>query len=222
MKKIFLTLFLFASIIGSAQKKTNRHTPVLQKGWYLSFNPHSILEPEQGAAGLGIGYRLSNHIELWTELNYLYKGFFQGPGYSNNLHGFRSATSFKYYYSNKYGFFVGAEFRIKKYSFDDKNTFVNSQTNDTLTNFSYKPSHTLIGGGVFWGKRFKLTANGKFELEGNIGVGVKQRIIDRKKVPNGYLIREYFYQIRISPIPDTDVEQTLPYFPAIVRFVYHF
>jgi hypothetical protein len=222
MKKIFLAFFLLISITGSAQKKSNRHTPVLQKGWYLSFNPHSLLEAEQGAVGLGVGYRVSNRIELWTELNYLYKGFFQDPEYFNNLNGFRSITSFKYYYNNKHGFFIGAEFRIKKYSFDDKNTFINSHTNDTLTNFSYKAGHTLIGGGVFWGKRFKLTANGKFELEGNIGVGVKQRIIDRKNVPAGYVVREYFYKDRISPIPDTDVEQTLPYFPAIVRFVYHF
>jgi hypothetical protein len=221
MKKIVLISFLLISIKVTAQKKISRHTPIIQKGLYLSFNPHSILEAEQGAVGLGIGYRLSNHIEIWTELNYLYKGFFQDPEYFNNLHGFRSTSSFKYYYSNKHGFFVGAEFRIKNYSFDDKNTFVNSQLNDTITNFSYKAGHTLIGGGVFWGKRFKLTANGKFELEGNIGVGVKQRIIARKNVPAGYLVKEYFYRDRISPIPDTDIEQTLPYFPAIVRFVYH-
>jgi Protein of unknown function (DUF3575) len=222
MKKIFLFSLLFTSVISNAQKKTNRHTPILQKGWYLSFNPHSLLEPEEGAVGLGVGYRLSDQIEIWTELNYLYKGFLNGPDFFNNMHGFRSSTSFKYYYSNKFGFFVGIELRIKKYSFDDKNTFINSQTHDTLINFSYRPDHTLIGGAVFWGKRFKLTANGKLELEGNIGIGVKQRNIDRKNVPAGYLVREYFYIDRISPIPDSDVEQTLPYFPAIFRFVYHF
>lgn len=221
MKKVFITFSLFISSIAIAQNKSNKHTPILQKGWYLTFNPHSILEPEQGAVGLGIGYRLSNHIEVWTELNYLYKGIFQYPDYVNNLHGFRNITSLKYYYSNKYGFFVGAEFRIKKYSFDSKNTFINSQTNDTLINFSYKPAHTLVGGGIFWGKRFKLTANGKFEMECNIGIGVKQRIINRKGVPAGYFKREYFYSPRISLIPDTDVEQALPYFPAIFRFVYH-
>jgi len=220
MKKIFFIFFFLIPIASIAQKK-NRHTPVLQKGWYLSFNPHSILEPEQGAVGLGVGYRLSDHIEVWTEINYLYRGFFQDPGNFVNLHGIRSITGFKYYYSNKHGFFVGVEFRIKNYSFDDKNTFVNLLTHDTITNYAYQPSHTLIGGGVFWGKRFKLTANGKFEMEGNIGLGVKQRIINRKNVPAGYSKIEYYYKDRISPIPDNDVEQTLPYFPAIVRFIYH-
>ncbi len=220
MKKTVLLFFLIPAIDGVAQK-AYRHSPVLQKGWYLSFNPHSILEPEQGAVGLGIGNRISKKVEVWTELNYLYKGFAYEGGRFINLKGIRSITSLKYYYSNKHGFFVGAEFRIKNYSFGDNNTFINKQTNDTLTSFRYTAVHTLIGGGIFWGKRFKLTANGKFELEGNLGIGVKQRIIARKNVPAGYSLIEYFAKDRISPVPDNDVEQTLPYFPAIVRFIYH-
>ena len=77
MKKILLIPFLFVFIKVTAQKKMSRHTPVIQKGFYLSFNPHSLFEPEQGAVGLGVGYRISKRIEVWTELNYLYKGFFQ-------------------------------------------------------------------------------------------------------------------------------------------------
>lgn len=220
MKKIFSVFFLLISM-GTFAQKAYRHTPVLQKGWYISLNPHSFLEPEQGAVGLGIGYRISKRIELWTELNYLYRGFaWEGDG-PRRLKGVRSITSLKYYYNNKHGFFVGAEFRIKNYSFADENTFINKQTSDTLSGFQYTAAHTLIGGGVFWGKRFKLTANGKFELEGNIGIGVKQRIIKRKNVPAGYSLIEYYVKDRISPIPDNDVEQTLPYFPAIVRFIYH-
>ena len=78
----------------------------------------------------------------------------------------------------------------------------------------------LIGGGVFWGKRFKLTANGKFEMEGNIGIGVKQRMINRKNVPAGY-IKMYERLPDAPPMPDTDAEIAAPYFPAIVRFIYH-
>ncbi len=220
MKKILLISFLFVSIKVTAQKKMSRHTPIIQKGLYLSFNPHSIFEPEQGAVGMGVGYRISKRIEVWTEVNYLYKGFFQDPGYLDNLKGFRSITSFKYYYYNKHGMFAGAEFRIKNYSFNDKNTFINIQTNDTLTNFQYKAAHTLTGGAVFWGKRFKLTVNGKFEMEGNVGIGVKQRKISRKNVPDGYLKLENF-ESRFTLIPDTDKESAYPYFPAIVRFIYH-
>ena len=219
MKIIFFAFCLLITISVVAQKK-NRHTPVIQQGWFLSLNPHAIFEPEQGAVGLGIGYRLNDHIELWTEMNYLYRGFFQDPGDFTNLQGIRSSTSLKYYYSKKHGFFAGVEFRVKKYSFMDQTDFENLQTNQVLNNFRYKASHTLIGGGAFWGKRFKVTPNGKFELEGNIGIGVKHRMIDRKNVPAGYSKIEYSLR-RISPLPDYDNEQTLPYFPAIFRLIYH-
>ena len=221
MKKIFLIPFLFISIKVTAQKKISRHTPIIQKGFYISFNPHSIFEPEQGAVGLGVGYRISKRIEVWTELNYLYKSFFKDPGYLDNLKGFRSITSFKYYYYNKHGMFVGAEFRIKNYSFDEKKTFVNMQTHDTLLNFQYNTAHTLAGGAVFWGKRFKVTANGKFELEANAGIGIKQRRISRKNVPAGYVKLEYRAVDSFVPFPMHDVEDAYPYFPAIVRFIYH-
>ena len=219
MKRIFLILLSFISIKAIAQKRISRHTPVIQKGFYISFNPHSIFEPEQGAVGLGVGYRISNRIEVWTEFNYLYKGFFQDPGYLDNLKGFRSITSFKYYYYNKHGMFVGAEFRLKNYSFHDKNTFINIQAQDTLTNFQHKAIHTLAGGAIFWGKRFKLTANGKFELEGNVGIGIKQRRISRKNIPAGY--------VKIEPsegvfrLRDPNKEDVTPYIMGIIRFIYH-
>lgn len=198
-----------------------RHSPVYQQGWYLSFNPHSILEPQQGGVGIGAGYRISKRFEAWDEVNVLYRGFVNDPGKYKNLSGFRNITSLKYFYYNKHGFFVGAEFRYKHYTFDESNTFINHQTNDTLSNIPYKASHTLLGGGVFWGKRFKLTANGKFELEGNIGLGAKQRFIKRKNVPLGYEKINFYGKDRIFLFPNYDEEQSLPYFPAIVRFIYH-
>jgi len=219
MRKILLACFLILSLQSYAQRY--RHSPVIQKGLYFSFNPHSILEPEQGAIGLGIGYRISKKFELWTEANYLYKGFFMDPEQFGKLKGIRSITSFKYYYNNRHGFFVGAEFRIKHYSFNDKNDFANVQLGDTLRNFQYRPVHTLIGGGVFWGKRFKLTANGKFEMEGNIGIGIKQRSIERTGLPAGYTQLLNYPKDRVGPIPDHNEEVELLYFPAIMRFIYH-
>ena len=219
MNKAFLIFLFFCPFYLNAQK-TNRHTPIVQKGVYLTFNPHSFLEPIQGAIGLGAGYRFNKHFEAWTELNYLYKGFFNEGSGQTNLTGIRSITSFKYYYSQKHGFFVGAEFRIKNYGFGDYNTFINEQASDTLVDFRYKAKHRLTGGAFFWGKRFKLTGNGKFELEGNVGIGVKQRKIKRENVPPGYAT--ILVPVRkINPVPDNDIEQSLPYFPAIVRFVYH-
>ncbi|CAN5870857.1 hypothetical protein BH11BAC4_BH11BAC4_15560 [soil metagenome] len=217
MKPLLIAFFIMISLNLDAQR-TNKHTPVLQKGVYISFNPHSLLEAEQGAVGVGVGYRVTRRIEVWTELNYLFRGFFHPDDEFRNLHGFRSITSFKYFYNNKHGFFAGAELRVKKYSFDDKSSFENLQAGDSLFNFKYKPAHTLIGGGIFWGKRFKLGASGKFELEGNIGIGVKYRMIDRKNVPVGYTQIKYRAP---DTRPNTDEEAAYPYFPATVRFIYH-
>ena len=217
MKQFLISFFLITSFNLFAQR-TNKHTPVLQKGLYLSFNPHSLLEPEQGGVGIGAGYRFTRRIEVWTEFNYLFRAFFHPDNDFKNLHGFRSITSIKYFYNNKHGFFVGAEFRIKKYSFYDQSSFENLQAGDSLLNFNYKPTHTLFGGAAFWGKRMKLTANGKFEMEGNIGIGAKYRKIDRKNVPAGYTQIKYRAP---DTRPNTDEEAAYPYFPAIVRFIYH-
>jgi hypothetical protein len=220
MKKMILIFLLSICIKATAQKKVSRSTPVIQKGFYLSFNPHSIIEPGQGAVGLGIGYRITKRIEIWTELNYLYKGFFQEGGNYDNLKGFRNITSFKYYYNNRLGMFIGAEFRIKNYSFNDRNTFVNIQTSDTLTNFQYTATHTLSAGALFWGKRLKLTANGKFEMEGNVGLGIKQRRISRKNIPAGYSKMEPVN--KVFKFIDRDTEDAYPQITGIIRFIYHF
>jgi hypothetical protein len=221
MHKTISIVLLFCAMHCQAQK-TNRHSPIIQKGVYLSFNPHSFLEPQQAAVGLGVGYRINDNVEIWTEASYLYKGFGTSLYNFNNLKGFRSITSVKYYYNNKHGFFVGAEFRVKQYSFDDNTDFIDA-AGVRLNNYDYRAKHTLIGGGLFWGKRFKVSTNGKFELEGNIGLGVKARTIQRNNVPNGFYKEDYYGRRSdvFNPIIDTDINQTIPYVPGIVRLIYH-
>jgi len=153
-------------------------------------------------------------------LNYLYHFKSDEISEFDNLKGFRSITSLKYYYNQKRAFFVGAEFRIKKYSFDDKTDLVNIQTNDTLRLFSNTASDTLIGGAVLWGKRIKVSRNGKFEFEANVGLGGKYRTIKRKNVPAGYT------RINNDPgahrhRPDTNIEGAQAYVPATIRLIYH-
>jgi hypothetical protein len=218
MYKILTLILLFISVNITAQK-TYRHSPVIQKGFYLTFNPHSIFEPEQGAIGMGIGNRISRKFEIWTEFNYLYKGFFYDGDDFKNLKGIRNITQFRYYYSTKHGFFVGAEFRLKHFSYNDRNNFVNRQTNDTLSGLYHTTSQTLVGGALLWGKRFKLTGNGKFEMEANLGIGAKNRTIKQRNVLQGY---------EITDVPesknmflDHDTEEALPYFPITIRFIYH-
>ncbi len=201
-------------------QKTKRYTPIFQKGWYLSFNPFSIVEPEQGGVGLGVGYRIDKHFEVWTKLNYLYHSKVEEISEFDNLKGFRSITSLKYYYNQKHAFFGGGEFRVKYYAFDDKTDFINIQTNDTLHSFPNKASHTLIGGAAFWGMRIKVSRNGKFEYEANVGFGGKSRTINRKNVPAGYT-RINDYPKPHYHRPDHNIEDTQVYIPATVRLIYH-
>jgi len=221
MRKSFFLFFLLLNVATFAQKY-HRFSPIIQRGFYLTLNPYSPLEMDQGAAGLGLGYRVSKRMELWTEFSYLYKGlFYEGDDFSG-LKGYRNITSFKYYYSTKHGFFVGAEFRFKRYSYNTETDIANTQLQDTITNYRYEAIQSLPGGAVFWGKRFKLTPNGKFELEANIGLGVRQRIIDRRGLPTGYEKINYDTRYRkITPIPDHDEEGILPYLPAAVRLILH-
>jgi hypothetical protein len=220
MKKIALIPFLFISIVATAQKKMSPRSPIIKKGFYLSFNPHSIIEPEQGGIGPGIGYRISNRLEIWTEFNYLYTGFFNDGDNFDKLKGFRNITNFKYYYNNRLGLFMGIEFRIKNFSYNDRNTFVNQQIRDTLTDFQYRATSTVVGGAFFWGKRLKLTAHGKFEMEGTVGIGIKQRRISRKNIPAGYAKMETVD--RVIKFRDIEREDANPYIPATIRLVYHF
>ena len=76
MRKCILLFLLLVSIASLAQQKKRRYSPIVQKGFFLTFNPYSPFEMSQGAVGLGAGYRFSERVELWTQFDYLYKGFF--------------------------------------------------------------------------------------------------------------------------------------------------
>ena len=108
---------------------------------------------------------------------------------------------------------------LKRYSFNDKNNFENLQLADTLLQYPFKATHTLIGGAVFWGQRINLTANGKIEMESSIGIGVKNRSINWG-IPVGYS-KIFTRRVDAPPIPDTDVEGATPYFPGVIKFIYH-
>ena len=52
----------------------NKFMPVIEKGAYISFNPMAVVEAQQGAIGLGVGYRVTKRIEFFAESSYLFKG----------------------------------------------------------------------------------------------------------------------------------------------------
>ena len=199
--------------------------PLIDKGFYLSFNPEAALEVQQGALGLGAGYRLFARLEIWAEASYLYRGIGSVNDNFKNLQGFKGIVSAKYFYKNKHKFFFGLEFRYKQYTYDDKTNFENKLTIDTILKYPYKLQNILLGGGIFFGKRFKISKNGKFEIEALAGTGLKYRFVNYKNVPAGYSKIPYTFErgpIRLFPVDYPYTEQWVPYFPVAIRIVYHF
>lgn len=199
--------------------------PTVQQGVYLSFNPAAMLEVQQGAVGLGLGYRVSKSLEFWAEGSYLYRGIGTEGENFKKLQGFKSILSGRYYYKNKYHFFFGAEIRYKNYTYTDKSDFENKSTIDTLFKLQYKLQNTLYGGAALFGKKIKLSGNGQFEIEAIAGLGLKYRLVNYHNVTQGYtkiLDQPRYDGINIKPINYQYTEQWLPYIPATIRLVYHF
>ena len=133
--------------------------------------------------------------------------------------------SAKYFYKNKNKFFFGLEFRYKNYTYTESEDFENKLTADTLLNYSYKLENTLLGGAVFFGRRFKISGNGKFEIEAIGGIGAKYRSLIYNDVPAGYKRIEYEItrgSFQLYPLNYFYNEQWLPYFPIALKLVYHF
>lgn len=190
---------------------------------FLSFNPSALLEPMQGAVGLGIGYRVSQRVELWAEGSYLYSGIFTKTESFENVHGFKSIFNGKYFIKTRRPFFIGIELRLKDYSLDDKRDFENKLIADTIRNYPYQLHNQLFGAGTFIGKKFSLSKNGKFEMEGLVGIGLKYRKLDFRNIPAGYTKIDYELRDHFQIFPENYfyTEQWLPYIPAAIRFIYH-
>ena len=205
----------------------NRHNfiPALQKGVYVSFNPAGMFEVQQGAAGLGLGYRITKNLEFWAEGSYLYRGIGTEGENFRNLRGFKGIVSGRYYYKNKHQFFFGVEIRYKNYTYTDKADFENKSTIDTLFKLQYKLQNTLYGGAALFGKKIKLSRSGKFEIEAIAGLGLKYRFVNYHNVTQGYTIilnQPRYDGINIVPVNYQYTEQWLPYIPATIRLLYHF
>jgi len=70
--------------------------------WILSLNPYGLLEPP-AAIGLGVGYRLTERVELWSETSFITNGFFQTEG---PVTGVRQILQTKYFVDRNLNFFV--------------------------------------------------------------------------------------------------------------------
>lgn len=183
--------------------------------WSLSFNPFSWLEL-QGALGVGIGYQISPHVQVWVESSALFQ-MYKSPDQSC-LGGIREIAAIKYYFGPRRSVFFAGEFRYKNVYFHDVNTFY---YNDTVVvhNFTYKIQDIVFGGALWFGGQIRISRDHRWRLEPSIGMGVKGRTVVWHDVPAGYT---YPVPNKADPFsnPVRTPEQAIPYFPATVRIIY--
>lgn len=162
--------------------------PQPQSRWIVSFNPLGLIEPP-AAIGLGMGYRLSRKVELWSETSFLTNG---SLGTEGPLTGIRQILQGKYFPDRNGNFFVAAEARYKSYQYRDKLNFYNPDTHDTLFNFSNFSRHYFWGIGAQVGWRTRLSGNGRLQLELTTGLGFRIGRVVRQDVPHGYSYKEFY------------------------------
>lgn len=170
------------------------------------------------AIGAGIGYRLNERTEIWSETSLLTNGLMM---YVGPLTGIRQIFQLKRFIGSDGHFFVAGEIRYKYFSYRDTADFSNPSINETIHNIPYHAYHTVFGAALQAGYRINLSKNGKFQVELTGGIGIKNKIIDRPGVPTGYT--EY-----VTPSVDLNIYDFIEsrgisiYFPGSIRVIYPF
>lgn len=200
-------------LCASAERYHHDSLPNYQTEKYFSFNPLALAEPQM-AVGAGYGFRWTKRSELFTELSLLSDNPFY-KNFDNNLFGFRAITQYRYHFLRPWvqygwfgrgiqsdGSFLSFEARVKNYWFSGTESFINQQTNDTLSLHPYRANATVLGGAILLGDVYDLSRNGKLRLEMSAGIGVKQKMVRMKNLPAGFQlwdkgVREWSFVPRI-------------------------
>jgi hypothetical protein len=192
-----------------------------KSGAYLSVNPLGILEV-QAAYGAGIGYRFNEQWEISSEYSQLKPSTWMGEGKYTNIEGFRSVTAIKYTINvnefSKSKTFIGAEFRYKKFSYDDVADFTNKTTGVTTKEYNYKNNTTTKGFAAIVGKQWDLGENSKWALELTAGIGLRFKNIVREGAPeNSYVVPT---NTGFAETPNYKDNTTGVYFPIGLRVMF--
>lgn len=116
--------------------------------WSLSLNPFGVLEP-QSALGIGIGYQINPHWQIWLESSGLFQ-MYNKPAQSC-LGGIREILVVKYYFGLRQSLFFAGEFRYKDVFYHDVANFVDNITYMPLDNYTYKVENIIFGGAGWFG-----------------------------------------------------------------------
>jgi hypothetical protein len=186
--------------------------------WLLSFNPLGLLE---GAFGIGIGYRLNKHSELWSETSLLGGRPYAG---ATPMTGFRQIIQYKRWlpFGPDDNFFLAFEARYKQYSYRDTNDFANPVTMNTLKNVHFLSDHYVFGAALQAGHRNLLLRSKTLAVEAILGIGYKYKIIDRRGPPAGYVYQDLGESIDLNIRDLVEQAGSTIYFPGSVRLIYFF
>jgi hypothetical protein len=186
--------------------------------WSLSLNPFSVLDL-QGAAGLGVGYRVDHHWQVWLESAALFQLY---PGTAQScLGGIREILAVKYYFGYRESLFFSGEFRYKDVYYHDVANFNDNVNMMPVYGYTYKLENIVFGGAAWFGGQIRLSNDHRWRLEPSIGLGTKGRTVIWHGVPAGYT---YQKQVGLHEWVDPNSARTSTpadiYLPATVRLVY--
>ena len=213
----FCTQLTAQSVPGKTKQEEKNDSSIALKQtpyWTISFNLLGFAEP-QAAIGASAAYRFSKRLELWNEISFLCQNIYKTSN-NRNAAGIRYLLQPRYFIGQSKLFFIGAEFRLKRVSFDDVNTFINESIPDTLQHYNHRTLNTFIAAAIVFGGQWKLNNKGNMFIELISGVGGKERKVYFKNIPAGYK----FFEIR--PIDGPFVSKNnsgigLPYLSFAVR-----
>ncbi|HXD77436.1 MAG TPA: hypothetical protein VN616_06490 [Puia sp.] len=184
--------------------------------WSLSFNPFGLLEPVS-AVGLGVGYRTSQHWQLWLESSYLYQMYNDKPA---AFGGVRESLALKYYFGARQSLFFAAEARWKQVWFHDVQDFNDQNTGLADPGYHYTLKDIIGGGAIWFGGMVRLSDDHRWRIEFNAGLGIKSRTVERQGVPEGWTYTHDgdFFSSAFSWTARHSAPFTF-YFPAAIRLV---
>ena len=235
MKIYFCSFVILLNLSLNAQPSTKKSVAEdFSSQKYLTFNPFAIFEP-QATIGVGFANHFSETGEYYAELSYLTKTPFYEYK-SKNLSGYKLVAQYRYHFmhqqksrmnktiinkerQSKYRPFIGFEIRLKSFKFSGINRFYNKTVLDTITGYDYTAKATVFGGAVVFGSTYKISKNGKLNLEATIGLGGRMKFIKYLNLPNGYAVLRQEKGFGLAP-PQIDEAVGLPYLPIAIKIRY--
>jgi Protein of unknown function (DUF3575) len=223
-KKISVIIFVVLcskSIV--AQNKLNNIT--------LGLNLTSFLDKDAGIR-TGIGVDVGKRTSLYSELGYLfYDAYRNKTTNKNTLQGFIIKPSFRYYFNQKKsenilkGGYVAGELMIKSVKYYQNDPI---DINDALGNIAYRYiggytfRKNVLGFSVLWGNKFFVDRNKKLGFDFYTGLGVRNRNLKYKDLPENVrtINNSVFTRRSLNTAGSSENQEVTGNFSLGIRIIY--